>query len=147
MTRAPGRGRQAHDRRRLGRVDGLRIPEVGADLARGPRHGRVVEVGDGARPREIDRDVGDDAAGSRRQDDDAVGDEDRLGDAVGDQDDRGRGPLPQPQQLEVEPLAGQRIERAERLVEQEDLGLERERPGERHPLAGPARQLGRARGR
>ena len=38
--------------------------------------------------------------------------------------------LPEAQELEVEALAGQRIERAERLVEQEHLGLERERPGE-----------------
>ena len=51
------------------------------------------------------------------------------------------GPLPEPQQLEVEPLAGQRVERAERLVEQQHLGLERERPGERDALAHPARQL------
>ena len=47
------------------------------------------------------------------------------------------------EQLEVEPFAGQRVERAERLVEEEDLGLERERPGERDALARPARQLGR----
>ena len=52
--------------------------------------------------------------------------------------------LPEPQQLEVEAFAGQRIERAERLVEQEHLGLERERPGERDALARPAGELGRA---
>ena len=56
-----------------------------------------------------------------------------------------RGPVPQAEQLEVEPLAGQRIERAERLVEQQDRGLERERPGEGDALARPARQLGRSR--
>ena len=55
----------------------------------------------------------------------------------------GRGALPEPQQLEVEPLAGQRVEGAERLVEQQDLRLERERAGEGDALAGPARQLGR----
>ena len=55
----------------------------------------------------------------------------------------GRGPLPEPEQLEVEALAGQRVERAERLVEQQDAGLEREGPGERDALALTARQLGR----
>ncbi len=54
------------------------------------------------------------------------------------------GTLPEPQQLEVEAFAAQRIERAERLVEQQHLGLERERPGEGHALAGAAGQLGRA---
>ena len=49
----------------------------------------------------------------------------------------GAGTLPEPQQLEVEPLAAQRIERAERLVEQEHAGLERERPGQGDPLALP----------
>ena len=89
-------------------------------------------------------DVGDDPARPRRQDDDPVGDEDRLGDAVGDHHDGRRRALPEPQELEVEPLAGQRVERAERLVEQEHLGLERERPGEGDPLARPAGQLGGA---
>ena len=59
----------------------------------------------------------------------------------------GRGPLPEAQQLEVEALAGQRVERAERLVEQQHLGLEGERAGERDALARAARQLGRAIGR
>ena len=57
------------------------------------------------------------------------------------------GAFPEAQQLQVEPLAGQGVERAERLVEQQDLGLEGQRPGERHPLARPARQLGRPGGR
>ena len=130
---------------RLGGVERFRVTEVGADLARGPRHGRVVEVGDRPRPREVDRDVGDDPAGARRQDDDTVGDQDRLGDAVGDHDDRRRGPIPQAEQLEVEPLAGQCIERAERLVEEQDRGLERQRPRERDALARPAGQLGGSR--
>ena len=37
------------------------------------------------------------------------------------------GALPEAEQLEVEALAGERVERAERLVEEEHLGLERER--------------------
>ena len=47
----------------------------------------------------------------------------------------GRGPLPEAQQLEVEALAGQRVEGAERLVEQQHLGLEGEGPGQGDPLA------------
>ena len=45
------------------------------------------------------------------------------------------GALAELEQLEVEAFAGQRVERAERLVEEQHLGLERERPGERHALA------------
>ena len=53
-------------------------------------------------------------------------------------------PLPEPQQLEVEAFAGERIERAERFVEQEHGGLERKGTGERDALGGPAGQLRRA---
>ncbi len=55
-------------------------------------------------------------------------------------DGRG-GAVPEPQQLEVEALAGQRIERAERLVEEQDLGLECERSREGDALAGAAGEL------
>ena len=40
-------------------------------------------------------------------------------------------------------LAHRGVERAERLVEQQHLGLDRQRPRERHALALPARELGR----
>ena len=145
-TRPPAARRRRRRRRprRSGRSIGL--GEVGPDLARGPGRGRIVEVGDRPWTRQVDRDVGDDATGARREHDDPVGDQDRLWDAVGDHHDRGRGTVPQPQQLEVEPFASQRVERAERLVEEEDRRLERERPGERHALARPARKLGRSRG-
>ncbi len=86
-------------------------------------------------------DLGHDPTGPRRHHDDAVGDEDRLGDAVGDHHDgRGRA-LAELEQLEVESFAGQRVERAERLVEEQDLGFEGERAGERHALAHPAGHL------
>ena len=106
--------------------------------------GRIVEVGDGSRPGDVDRDVGDDAPGSWGQDDDPIGDQDRLGDAVGDHDDGRCRALPESQQLEVEAFAAERIERAERFIEQEHRGLERQGTGERHTLGGPAGQLGRA---
>ena len=135
------------DRRRS---PALRVAEMGPDLAGGLRHGRLVEVGDRPRTGQVDRDVGHDAARTRRQDDDPIGDEDRLGNAVGDHHDRRRRPLPESEQLQVEPLAGQGVERAERLVEQQHLRLEGQRPGQRDPLTGAARQLrrpGRRQGR
>jgi len=59
----------------------------------------------------------------------------------GDDDDRRSRPTPQAEQLHVEPLAGQGVERTERLVEKEDTGLEREGAGEGGPLAHPAGEL------
>ena len=82
----------------------------------------------------VDRHVGHDPARPRREHDDPVRDEDGLRDAVGDQHDGLGRPRPEAEQLEVESFAAQRIERAERLVEQEHRGLERERPGEGDPL-------------
>ena len=119
--------------------------EEGPDLGRGPGDDGGVEVGQAARPGQVDRDVGDDDSRSGRQDDDPVGEEDGLGDAVGDEDDRRPDPLPEAEQLDVEALAGERVEGAERLVEEEHGRLERERPGDRDPLAHPAGELARPR--
>ena len=60
---------------------------------------------------------------------------------MGDEQRRARPLGPDALQLEVEPLAGHLVERAERLVEQQHLGLDHERPGDRDPLAHAARQL------
>jgi hypothetical protein len=63
---------------------------------------------------------------------------------VGDQQGGG-GPLgPDPLELEVEVLAGHLVEGAEGLVEQEDLGLDDQGPGDGDPLAHAAGQLRRA---
>ena len=51
---------------------------------------------------------------------------------------------PDPLQLDVEALAGHLVEGAERLVEQQHVGIGDERPGDRHALAHPARELRRA---
>ena len=66
--------------------------------------------------------------------DDAVGERDRLGDVVGDQD-RGEA-LVEPDALQqlLHLDAGQRVERAERLVERQDLRLADQRAGQRHAL-------------
>ena len=60
---------------------------------------------------------------------------------MGDEHDRDPGPLPDPQDLLVHPLAGHLVERPERLVHQQDRRLEGERPGDRHALLHPAREL------
>ena len=81
--------------------------------------------------------------GPRAHHRDLVGEEDRLVDAVGDQQ-RGRRLLgPDAQQLEVEVLPGHVVERAERLVEQQHRGLERQRARDRDPLPHAARELRR----
>ena len=51
--------------------------------------------------------------------------------------------LPDPQQLQVEPLARHLVERSERLVHQQERRIERERPGDRDPLPHAARELPR----
>ena len=51
------------------------------------------------------------------------------------------GPLPDPEQLEVHPLAGHLVERPERLVHQDERRVERERAGDRRALLHAAREL------
>jgi hypothetical protein len=48
---------------------------------------------------------------------------------------------PDRHQLDLHQLAGLGVEAGEGLVHQQDLGLDRQRPGERHPLAHAAREL------
>ena len=85
---------------------------VAASASSGRARSRAVGGGRGARrPRR--------RRARRWTDHRAVGDEDRLRDAVGDEHDRGARPLPEPEELDVEALPGERVESAERLVEQE----------------------------
>ena len=79
-------------------------------------------------------------AGLGRHDHHPAGQEDRLGDRVGDE--QGGEPLGQVQaeQLVVEPLPGDLVQRPERLVEQEQLRLQGEGAGQRHPHPHAARQ-------
>ena len=51
------------------------------------------------------------------------------------------GPRPQLQQLLVQPVADDLVERAERLVHQQDVGVEGQRPGDRGALLHAAREL------
>ena len=74
----------------------------------------------------------------------------RLAHVVGDEQHGGAGGRPDPQQLALQHVAGDRVERGERLVHQQQpgpaLGLADgrrggQRPGQRHPLAHAAGQL------
>ena len=96
-----------------------------------------------ARLWEVDVDDADDPAGPRRHHDDAGREEDGLGDRVRDEDDRAAALLPDPQQLEVQALARHLVQRAERLVHQQQRRAEGERTRDRDPLLHPARELPR----
>ena len=94
-----------------------------------------------ARPGQIDGNDRYDPTRSRAHHGDGIGQEHRFGYGVG-HEERRRHPLgPYPQQFEVEPLAGHLVQRAERLVEEQDPRLGHQRPGDRHPLAHPAGEL------
>ena len=72
---------------------------------------------------------------------DPVGDLHRLLLVVGDEHGRHALLVVQPPQPGAQLGADGRVERAERLVEQQHLRLDRERAGQRHPLALAAREL------
>ena len=74
-------------------------------------------------------------------DHDPVGDVHRLFLVVGHEHGRDVGLVVQPAQPRAQLLAHPRVERTERLVEQQHLRLDGERAGERHALALAARQL------
>jgi hypothetical protein len=73
----------------------------------------------GRAARQIERDLGEDAAGPRLHDDDAVGERHRLLDIMGDEHQRRLMRRPQGQQMLVQAGAGEGVERGERLVEQQ----------------------------
>ena len=112
----------------------LADPVGGADEAHHElRLGMVVEVG---RPAGLlDRAV--------VHDHDLLGDVHRLLLIVGDEDRRHVDLVVEPAQPLAQLGAHARVERPEGLVEQQHLGLDRERPGERHALALAAGELAR----
>src|SRR5216684_8826116 len=101
-TRSFARGERASQRRRV-------PAELGCVLDGGIAWGG-----------EIDTDLLGHAARPRREHEDAVGEVDRLGNAVGDENDRGAGGGPDAEQLLVQVIARDLVERAERLVHQQD---------------------------
>ncbi len=101
-------------------------------------------MGDVARPRQRHLEyLGDGRARPDRHHGDAVGEQDGLGDVVGHEHHGLTGALPDRQEHCVHAAAGQRVERAERLVHQQHFRLDRQRPGDLQPLAHSAGQLRR----
>src|SRR5688572_9517166 len=92
-------------------------------------------------PRDVDFELPHDAARPRRHHDDAVAEEDRLVNRVGDQHHGLAARHPNALQLGVHALASERIERAERLVHQEKLGIARERAHDRGALLHSTRKF------
>lgn len=112
--------------------------EVGEEAAAQGDEGGVAGV---AGPCDGDGDVGDEPTVA--QDGDPVGEAYRLVDVVGDEQDRGVVDAAElaDEVLHTEP--GQRVERGERLVEEEKFGLPDQRPCQRDALGLAAGQGGR----
>ena len=68
---------------------------------------------------------------------------DRLVDVVGDEDDRLRNLAMEPQEVVLESVTGDRVDRAERLVHQHDRGVGGHRPGDADALLLAAGELPR----
>src|SRR5207237_1243082 len=99
----------------------MRLAEAQRDadpVGNGEEFRRLAAI-EGAIGRPVAIDDLDDAAGPRAHHHDLARQEHRLGDRVGDEDHGLAGLLPQPQQLLVEVVAGDLVERAERLVHQQ----------------------------
>src|SRR5215212_1489056 len=107
-------------------------------FGRGPdlRHPRV---------RQRHRHFGDDPARPGAHHQDPGGEVDRLEHVVGDEDDRPVGERTQAEQLAVQPLAGDLVEGAERLVHQEQAWVSGQRPRQRDPHPHATGQLARVR--
>ena len=96
-----------------------------------------------ARPRQIDRDLIENSAGSRAHHHDAIGQHDCLIDVMGDQHQSRLGVGPQIEQMILQVGAGESVERRERLVEQEHLRTRHQRPRDSDALRLAAGQFAR----
>src|SRR5262249_32167217 len=94
-----------------------------------------------ARPRQRHAEFFADRARTVAEDDDAVREQDRLGDHVRDENDGLFCLRPDAQQLELHKAPRLRVERGERLVHQENLGLDGERAREVDALLHAAGEL------
>jgi hypothetical protein len=90
------------------------------------------------RARKVDGKIKGEATGPGRHDENPVGEEHGLGDAMGDEEDRLAPVLPDAEEFKVHLLPGQGVQRAERLVHEQQIGVQEERPAERHALGHPA---------
>src|SRR2546425_3726014 len=97
--------------------------------------------GDGPRAWQVDDDLLAETGRAGAEDEHAVAQVDRFVDVVGDEEDRLAGALPDAGQLLLHGLPRLRVQRAERLVHQQHVRVEREHAGERDALLHPAREL------
>src|SRR5215471_2378608 len=102
--------------------------------------GRVGDL-DRPRPRQVDSDRLEHSPRALAHHDNSVAEEDRFVDAVRDEERGLLVLLPDAEQLVAHRLAGLRVERAERLVEEQDLRVDGERPRDADALPHAARQL------
>src|SRR2546423_1414601 len=118
------------------------VSEVVPDLLIDPRElGLEADLGDVAGPRQVDAVDALHGSRSRGDDDDPVGERDRLLEIVRDEDDRRSGRGPELKKLVLHERARLDVERAERLVHQEDARLVDQGLRERRALAHAAGEL------
>ena len=86
------------------------------------------------RPRQIHGDGPGQPAGARRHDDNPVAHVDRLVDVMRDEQHRGAAGLPKPQDFILHFHAREGVERPEWFVEEQDLRVIDQRPGQCRPL-------------
>ncbi len=115
--------------------------EQRADMLRVAAELRRLAGVEAARPRQVDRDGLENASGPRRHHHHMIGEQHRLADAVSDEQHGLVRAHPQPLQLEIELVAGECVERAERLIHQQELRLLDQGPADRHALALAAGEL------
>jgi hypothetical protein len=96
-----------------------------------------------ARPRKVDRALRDDAAGPRTHHQHSIGEKDGLAEVMGYEDNRR--PARHEDVLQGEPqfLAGECIERCERLIEHQENGVMHQRTAQRDALLHAAGKLPR----
>src|SRR6516162_11131971 len=92
-------------------------------------------------------DVGDDLRGTASHDEHAISEQHGLADTMRHEEHCFAIALPEFEQHDVHVISGYGIERAERLVHQQNARIGNERAAERYPLAHPAGKLPRARTR
>ena len=103
----------------------------------------VIEGGAGPRSRAGQRHLDLEIDDARAQDDDAIGEHDGFVDVVGDEQRREGLFLPEALDETLHADTRERVERAERLVEEQQAGLREQRAGERNTLLFSARQRAR----
>ena len=114
---------------------------AGIDVVDQRAEGRVDAV---ARLRQVHLDLGDDAAGIGGEHQDAVAHQHRFLDIVRDQQDaadRHAAFAPEVEKVGAQRFGGEHVERGERLVHQQQLGIDHQRAREADALAHAARQL------